>query len=332
MSSQEIYPWFKTVWSSIGIEQKDKFHHGIILSGVPGIGRQHFAEQLIESLLCIDNRGNGKACLQCRACELYAADANADYKTILLEEGKTQISVDQIRNSISWVNTSHQFNAKKVLFIPQANLMTVQASNSLLKTLEEPPADCVIILLVEHAESLLPTIRSRCRIVSLPVPERQQAKNWLVEQNIANELSLDLELLLDICNHAPLKVRDMLAGEEYQQRQKILKEILAVGMEADDPILVAKNLDKLDLQTVLFWFYALVMDLIRLKSRLRDDFITNKDYLQQLYQLNDSLNLILLYQLYGELNLYFRQKNRQLNQQLLLESLLIRWRNCVIVL
>lgn len=332
MQSQGIYPWFETIWSTIGIEQKDKFHHGIILSGVPGIGRYHFAERLIESLLCIDNQEQGRACGQCRACELYVAEANADYKSIVLEEGKTQISVDQIRDCINWINTSHQFNAKKVLFIPQANLMTVQASNSLLKTLEEPPAECVIILLVEHAESLLPTIRSRCRIVPMPIPERQQAKEWLLRQNLTNELSLDLDLMLDICNQAPLKVRDMLDGEEYQQRAKILKEILAIGIDTEDPIFVAKNLEKLELQTVLFWFFALVMDLIRLKSRLTDDFITNKDYLQQLYQLRDSINLILLYQLYGELNSYFRQKNSQLNQQLLLESLLIRWRNCIIVL
>lgn len=333
MLPEGIYRWFRKVWTGLDFEQ---FPHGVIVSGIPGIGRHDFVKQLIQSLLCSQNGPQGQACNHCRSCELYLTGANADYKSLLLVEGKTQIGVDQVRDSISWINTSHQFNAKKVLFIPQAELMTVQAANSLLKTLEEPPAETVIILLVEHIESLIPTIRSRCRSIHLPGPDRQEAKEWLANQtfeNLKNISTVDnLELLLDICSNAPLKVKELISGEEYQQRQLILDQILSVFDQAEDPVMVAKNLEKIDNSIVIYWFYALVMDLIRCRFQLESRYIMNKDYLNHFQAMHESINLIMLYEVYAELNKYYQQRSSQLNQQLLLESLLIRWRNCSTVL
>ena len=354
MDSDLIFPWFHPIWQGLALDSQESFPHGIIFSGLPGIGKQHFAELVIQSLLCL-NTGQGEdekhnlACNHCRACNLYASGANADYRELVLLEGKTQIGIEQVRDSITWVNSTHQFNAKKVLFVSQAELMTVQAANSLLKTLEEPPADTIIILLVEHIESLIPTIRSRCRMIHLPEPERHVAKQWLQGQEGLqgksldcldnatvpdgdNSAKVDLDLLLDICFNAPLKVLALANGEELQQRQLIIEQILAIMDKQQDPLLVAKNLEKLEAKNVIFWFYALVMDMIRCKNQVALTFIMNKDYLQQYQAISDSVDLLLLDQLYGDLNKYYQQRSSQLNQQLLLESLLIKWRNCRSVL
>lgn len=336
MFSGAIYPWLEKSWNNLDLNHQETFPHGIIISGLVGIGRHDFCQELISSLLCMENGENALACGSCRACQLAKSGANSDFKKLELESGKTQIGVEQVRDCIAWINTSHQFDAKKVLYIPEADLMTIQAANSLLKTLEEPPAETVIILLVEHVESLIPTIRSRCRILTLNKPEGSVALEWLQnEQNRSepgHEEIPDLELLLHLCGGAPVRAKEMLQGEGITLRKTIFDALFGIITQGFDPIESAKSLEKLEVPQVVFWFYTLMMDFIRYKSGLQSNYLVNKDYLGQIQDIQGGLNLILLDQLYTELNQYYQKNSRQLNQQLLLESLLIRWSNCYSVL
>ena len=97
--------------------------------------------------------------------------------------------------------TAHQSNGKKIVVLYNAERLTVAASNALLKTIEEPPKDCLIILTINDLANLLPTITSRCRLVSFPKPSKDEAKEILNQTN-----NSDLIENLNLYNNSPLEL------------------------------------------------------------------------------------------------------------------------------
>ncbi|MFK5895176.1 MAG: AAA family ATPase, partial [Pseudomonadota bacterium] len=160
----EIYPWLKTQWDKLSKIPKSEFPHALIITGMNGVGKTDFCHILSQSLLCENLLDNSLACGVCPSCTQYHVGSHGDFLQLNILEGKKSIGVDQVREMINWINLTHQSKQKKVLLIPMADQMTLQASNALLKTLEEPPAEVVIILICEHVKSLIATIRSRCQI------------------------------------------------------------------------------------------------------------------------------------------------------------------------
>ncbi len=97
--------------------------------------------------------------------------------------------------------TAHQSNGKKIVVLYNAERLTVAASNALLKTIEEPPKDCLIILTINDLANLLPTITSRCRLVSFPKPSKDEGKEILNQTN-----NSDLIENLNLYNNSPLEL------------------------------------------------------------------------------------------------------------------------------
>jgi len=135
-----IYPWLTEQWNNLSNIPKTAFPHALIITGMNGIGKYDFCTLLSQSLICESPIKLGMPCNSCASCLQYTVGSHGDFLQLEVLDGKKSIGVDQIRNMIEWINLTHQSKQKKVLFIPQASLMTVQASNALLKTLEEPPA------------------------------------------------------------------------------------------------------------------------------------------------------------------------------------------------
>lgn len=137
---------------------RDRVGHAYIFSGPAGIGKRTAAGIFAGLLLCMD-LNDGEACGRCQACLLYGNDSNPDFRRIRSEEAS--IGVDEIRKIQEDVVLRPMYSRRKVYIIENADTMTVQAQNCLLKTLEEPPPYVIIILTVSNYEAMLETIRSR---------------------------------------------------------------------------------------------------------------------------------------------------------------------------
>ena len=137
---------------------RDRVSHAYVFNGPPGIGKRTVAAIFAGLLLCTDLR-EGKACGRCQACLLYGGGSNPDFRRTWTEEAG--IGVDEIREIQGDVAVRPMYSKRKVYIIENADKMTVQAQNCLLKTLEEPPSYVVIILTVSNYEAMLETIRSR---------------------------------------------------------------------------------------------------------------------------------------------------------------------------
>ncbi len=172
-------------WHGPAVEQMeaawkaDRMPHALLIHGQPGLGKHRFARWLAQSLLC-ETRGPAPAiCGHCNGCRLTAADSHPDLTVVGPEEGKQQVGVDAIRALAGWLAlTSHQ-RGWKIAILDPAQQMTIAAANSLLKTLEEPPAHSLLILIAASLQGLPATLRSRCQRLAMPRPAPAQALSWL---------------------------------------------------------------------------------------------------------------------------------------------------------
>lgn len=158
--------------------ETDKISHAYILSGEEGMGRKSLANAFALSLLC--ERGKKEPCMQCPACRQVLSGSHPDLIHVTHEKPNS-ISVDEIREQINDTIRIRPYSSYyKIYIVDEAEKMTVQAQNALLKTIEEPPAYAVILLLTTSEGAFLPTILSRCVKLKLkPLPD-DVVKNYLV--------------------------------------------------------------------------------------------------------------------------------------------------------
>ncbi|MCX7708860.1 MAG: DNA polymerase III subunit delta' [Clostridia bacterium] len=138
--------------------ESEKVGHAYIFAGPTGIGKKTVARIFASMLLC-SNSGVAGSCGECLSCRLAENNSNPDFHEVNPEGAS--IGVDEIRDVLSNIVVRPMYGKKKVYLIIDAERMTVQAQNSLLKTLEEPPSYGVIILTTSNYGALLETIRSR---------------------------------------------------------------------------------------------------------------------------------------------------------------------------
>lgn len=160
--------------------EQNKLSHAYILNGQRGSGKKLLARLFAMTLQC--ESGESEPCGECRSCMQTKSGNQPDIIT-LVHEKPTSISVDEIREQLNGDIMIKPYSSPyKIYIIPEADLMTQQAQNALLKTLEEPPEYAVIFLLTENADSLLSTIRSRCVMLKLRNIKDKLVKKYLMEQ------------------------------------------------------------------------------------------------------------------------------------------------------
>ena len=159
--------------------KQDKVSHAYILNGPKGSGKKLLAKLFAQALQC-ENNGD-EPCNKCHSCRQAMSGNHPDIIRVTHEKPNS-ISVDEIRVQINEDIQVKPYNGKyKIYIVPDADLMTVQAQNALLKTIEEPPSYAVIFLLTENADSLLPTICSRCVMLKLRNIKDKLVKKYLME-------------------------------------------------------------------------------------------------------------------------------------------------------
>lgn len=159
--------------------EEDKVSHAYIFNGPEASGKMMLAEAFAMALQC---EGEGKRpCLECRSCR-QAADHNQPDIIYVLHEKPNTIGVDDIRTQINNDIDIKPYSSRyKVYIVDEAQKMNQQAQNALLKTIEEPPAYAIILLLTTNADSFLQTILSRCITLNLKAVKEDKIKEYLMK-------------------------------------------------------------------------------------------------------------------------------------------------------
>ncbi|HTA66410.1 MAG TPA: DNA polymerase III subunit delta' [Xanthomonadaceae bacterium] len=185
MELKDLAPWLHApLRRALDALASDRLGHALLVCGPAHIGKHAFADALAQTLVCRE-RVDGIACGCCRDCAFHAAGTHPDERYVGIEENektkvlRKEIVVEQLRDLGAWFALTPQRGGAQVARIEPASAMNANASNALLKTLEEPIPGRYLLLLCESPMQLSATVRSRCQRILLQPPDAAAALDWL---------------------------------------------------------------------------------------------------------------------------------------------------------
>ena len=223
-----MHPWNEPLFESLRA-RTERFPHALLIHGVRGTGKLAFAERVAQFLLC---EGDARPCGRCEGCRWFLAGSHPDFRrlepealapVVEPEEGSdpparkgkpsTEIKIEQVRELAGFLNLRSHRGRQRVALVHPAEDMNANAANALLKGLEEPPAGAVFLLVSHRPSQLLPTIRSRCVALAVPIPAREKALQWLSGQGAKHP-----ERWLAYAGGAPLRALEYAANADVLER------------------------------------------------------------------------------------------------------------------
>ena len=287
--------------------------HALLLAGPRGVGKRAAAAWIVRERLGLPGVAEGP----CHPVEM-AEHADLSWIRPLEKESsgerKDTIGVEQIRELVATLALTSYEGGDKVAVIDPAHAMTVNAANSLLKTLEEPSGNAILLLIADRIGPLPATIVSRCQRIRFAAPEAGESLEWLARLHPAD----DWRPALDLAGGAPLAALE--AREQLDQAATMAEDFKGVGMRQRSPIEVAARWEKYDTPFVLDWLALTVQACIRRVAsgdagdgRLPPDSVLYRIDRRNLFCYLDIINRLRA-QIAGSFNV-----------QLTLESLLIDW-------
>lgn len=262
--------------------ENNRVSHAYILNGERGSGKKMLANLFAMTLLC--ETGDNEPCGKCHSCKQAESGNHPDIIRVTHEKPNS-ISVDDIRTQVNnTVDIKPYQGPYKVYIIPQADMMTPQAQNTILKTIEEPPSYAVFLLLTENAETLLPTINSRCVMLKL-----RNIKDTLIKKYLMENLEIP-DYKADMCTafaQGNMGRAIMLANSDHfneirEEAVQLLKHINE--MELNEIVAAVKNISvyKLEitdyLDIIMIWY----RDVLLYKATKEIDKVVFKDQLQSI--------------------------------------------------
>ncbi|ENY72080.1 DNA polymerase III subunit delta' [Aeromonas diversa CDC 2478-85] len=281
-----MYPWLIPQWHSLlEVARGGRLGHAWLLLGDEGLGKEQLADALAQRHLC-QQLVDDHPCGHCHACQLLAKGHHPDLGRVG-REGKS-IGVDPVRALCQRLGESPQLGRGKVVIIEQAERMTEAAANALLKTLEEPAGNSLILLLASQSSRLLPTILSRCNKHLCPIPAESLTLRWLEEQGVHATPSQ-----VRICQGAPLRVKAYLEEGGDDERRSLLEQLCRLSRHpAELPGLATRIAN--DLERHLPWLQLLINDALKLQARCPIEQLSMPDLSLPLSELAESRSSELL--------------------------------------
>jgi len=227
--AEDLPGWHAQAWRTLCARaERGSLPHALLLGGAEGLGKRAFVEAFVRARLCERPR-EGFACGACRACALLAAGTHPDRILITFElntEGKPrkELVVEQIRTLSARLAMASQLGGWQIVVIDPADAMNPAAANALLKTLEEPTASSLILVVADHPWRLPATIRSRCQRVDFAAPTYEDAQVWLRAQGVA-----DATRVLDAAGGNPGRALAFAHSDELQRRDSVARDLAALA-------------------------------------------------------------------------------------------------------
>lgn len=347
MSAALLHPWNEAKAAAFR-RDRARLPHALLFAGPKGVGKNAFAAALAQQLFCASPLADGKPCGHCQGCRLFAAGTHPDLHVVQPEaiykssgtlmaqyalryppaekskesKDSSVIRVDQIRSLIEAAQTRPQIGACTVMLLSPADSMNVNAANSLLKLLEEPPPDSYLVLVADRPARLPATIRSRCARLEFQTPPPDTALAWLQTQNLT---SGEGRLLLDLAGGAPLAALALAESGFLDQRKALLEDMEKLASGEGDPLACATRWKPLGAERCLLWLQGWVSDLIITAMQVSTARLHNPDMGSRLQALEKRLDLKQLFQFSEGLARDRSLLGGPLDEQLLLEDILIRW-------
>ena len=266
MSFESIQGQDRAVSFLKGSLQSGRISHAYIFYGPRGVGKMLAAVNFAKALNCEapdakhcdpepvegSHPGRVEGCDRCAACKKIEALTHPDFCVVRQPDGALSIGINEIRGLIGDINLKPYEAKKKVYVLDRVNALTDQAANALLKTLEEPPTDSVLILIVENLGALLPTIVSRSQVVKFFTLATDTIRDILVKAHgVEDNKAGVLASLASGSIGEAIRYKD---GKFFEKRSALVKA-LADGTFFDrDFDRVPRAELKTDLNIMLTWY------------------------------------------------------------------------------
>ena len=261
----QIYPWQQQVWDTL-TGRFPKLGHGLLFYGKKGCGKEAFAQQFLAWVLCL-NRQPKRPCGECGSCQWLKADTHPNYVYISTDEDNkkqnAKIKIEKIRDLLPFVQQT--VDGWRVIVIEPAEALNIASSNALLKTLEEPGENIVIILLADHYLKLPATIRSRLQHFALDRISSAQFSEY-VEAQLPEAGSSQQQLLMNLSNQMPLQAIEVAQSSWLPLRQEFMEDWKKLVIQKNMPMAIATKWNKsLSFGEFSQMFEYLLSDLICVK-------------------------------------------------------------------
>ena len=322
-------PWHQALWQSLAIQKKnDRLAHAYLLRGMSGVGKFQFTKALAAWLLC-ETIGSDRACGHCKECELVKAGSHPDLMLVQPDAPGKPIKIGQIRQVNEFARKTAQQGGRRLVVMNPAEAMNANAANALLKSLEEPGSHTVFLLVSDRTGDMLPTIRSRCQLLSFAVPDKTLASQWLAD-HIADQQVL--EQLLALAGGAPITARHLFDQKALDHRGKLINAMAGLFRGELTPVELAKDWQNEDVVQILAWLGGWLDDVIRITLSAGEQALHNPDLTKMLHYLSEkaAIKSIMKLRDYTLEQRHRLQEGANLNIQMMLEGLFSRYLGLVI--
>lgn len=324
-------------WTSLQA-RRARLPHALLLIGQKGLGKFALAREFAASLLCEQPTADGRACGACLACNWFGQGNHPDFRLLQpdaladegeLEEGKKkpsqQITIDQVRELDEFLGVGSHRGGLSIVLVNPAEAMNRNAANSILKTLEEPPANVLFLLVSSEPPRLLPTIRSRCQAIPVGVPSAAAAGRVLAAAGVA-----DGDHWLALSGGSPRFALEMATTGQGAWLETLSARL--AGGRNTDPLAAAGDLEKLvkeskgrlQLKQVIEAFQKWLIDLTLVANGLPVRYFLTQE--PKITMLADMIPAVRLIHFYRNLNQRRQEAEQPLNGRLFLEGVFLDYR------
>jgi DNA polymerase-3 subunit delta' len=231
--------------------------HALLLLGVPALGTAALADWLARATLC--ECPDDAPCGACTSCVLHAAGSHPDLLRVGIREDKKQVAIDDVREMIAALGLKSYRGGRKVAIVLPADMMNVNGMNALLKTLEEPGAGTLLMLVASRADRLPATVGSRCQRLTVSVPSAEVAEAWLNAQDAA----IDWTVPLALAGGAPLAALDLGRSGGAQIGREMAELPVMLDRSDADVVALAERWAKQQPAIRLRWIENWITDRVR---------------------------------------------------------------------
>lgn len=306
--------------------KENKISSSYIFVGSEGTGKKLMAIEFTKAVNCLKLNKNSEACEDCPSCNEISKQYSPDLK--IIEPIKSSIKIEQIREMRKEIVLKPFKNKKKIYIIDKAEEMTLEASNCLLKTIEEPPYYAIIILICSKIDPILPTIVSRCQVVNFGLISSCKIKEFLLNKN-KNLEKEKAEIISKLAQGSIGCALKLLSDKEYFiRREEVLDYLSAIspGKYGDDIFAkVEKMVSEIDrikeiLEMIKLWY----RDILIIKNTGDQKYIANCDKLEILDEKSQIYSQEILIDILDYLEQIEEYLIKNVNTRLILERLYIK--------